>query len=140
MFTNNMFCAKSDNGADTCQGDSGGPFMCENADGAWTVSGITSWGRGCAIDGRTALEIVTHKNFLRVSWCVYKCREIPGLDHRRSKRQGQANEEASSSRWCEPRRYAGRRDSYVFLFRKRLKLFRPFFLYYLISNTLFNKR
>ncbi|CBY39572.1 unnamed protein product [Oikopleura dioica] len=51
MFTNNMFCAKSDNGADTCQGDSGGPFMCENADGAWTVSGITSWGRGCAIDG-----------------------------------------------------------------------------------------
>ena len=86
MFTNNMFCAKSDNGADTCQGDSGGPFMCENSEGAWTVSGITSWGRGCAIDGRTALEIIRNRNnLLRVPWRVHKCREIPGLDHRRPK-------------------------------------------------------
>ena len=52
MVTKNMFCATSDEGVDTCQGDSGGPFMCKNKhSGLWEISGITSWGRGCSIDG-----------------------------------------------------------------------------------------
>ena len=28
----------------TCRGDSGGPFVCQEADGKWTLQGLTSWG------------------------------------------------------------------------------------------------
>ena len=49
-LTDNMFCAKSSDGADTCAGDSGGPLLCENDRGDWTLYGITSWGLGCGAE------------------------------------------------------------------------------------------
>ncbi|XP_067419765.1 coagulation factor X [Emydura macquarii macquarii] len=52
MITENMFCAGYDNiTKDACQGDSGGPHVTKYKD-TYFVTGIVSWGEGCARKGK----------------------------------------------------------------------------------------
>ncbi|CAN0223869.1 unnamed protein product, partial [Lampetra planeri] len=49
QITNRMLCAGYPEGQiDTCKGDSGGPMVCQDSNGRWFLSGITSWGDACA--------------------------------------------------------------------------------------------
>uniref|UniRef100_UPI00398E9F02 coagulation factor IXa n=1 Tax=Pristiophorus japonicus TaxID=55135 RepID=UPI00398E9F02 len=50
--TNNMFCAGTyDAKKDACQGDSGGPHITRYKQ-TWFLTGIVSWGDGCAVSGK----------------------------------------------------------------------------------------
>uniref|UniRef100_A0A4W4FJ59 coagulation factor Xa n=1 Tax=Electrophorus electricus TaxID=8005 RepID=A0A4W4FJ59_ELEEL len=51
-ISNRMFCAGYDKETkDACQGDSGGPHVTKYKD-TWFVTGIVSWGEGCARKGK----------------------------------------------------------------------------------------
>jgi len=49
-ITDSMICAGLPTGGkDSCQGDSGGPFICRNDDGKAVLTGVVSFGIGCAL-------------------------------------------------------------------------------------------
>ncbi|XP_043192393.1 uncharacterized protein LOC122365328 [Amphibalanus amphitrite] len=51
-ITRRMVCAGyPDGGKDSCQGDSGGPMAVVSADEVYTLAGVVSFGKGCALPG-----------------------------------------------------------------------------------------
>lgn len=47
--TKRHICAAHSSGdQDACFGDSGGPLQYQSKDGKWFLSGVVSWGKGCA--------------------------------------------------------------------------------------------
>lgn len=48
--TDSMICAGGAD-KDACQGDSGGPLVCPDDQGNLYITGIVSWGVGCATEG-----------------------------------------------------------------------------------------
>ncbi|KAM4726279.1 coagulation factor IX-like [Anableps anableps] len=68
-ITRFMFCAGFADGLiDSCQGDSGGPHA-TNYKGTWFLTGIVSWGEGCAQKGKYGIYTRVSRYY---SWIVQK--------------------------------------------------------------------
>ncbi|XP_072902168.1 coagulation factor VII-like isoform X1 [Hemitrygon akajei] len=62
-ITDNMFCAGYfEASKDTCKGDSGGPHVTKYK-GTWFLTGIVSWGEGCARESKYGVYTKIHKYF-----------------------------------------------------------------------------
>ena len=64
IFPAQMICAGGELGKDGCQGDSGGPLMYNDQE-RWELTGLTSWGIGCARQGLYGVYAEVTRKFVR---------------------------------------------------------------------------
>ncbi|XP_062907307.1 coagulation factor X-like [Mobula hypostoma] len=74
----NMFCAGySDESKDSCRGDSGGPHVTKHKN-TWFLTGIVSWGEGCAQKGKYGIYTKVSKY---IKWIKYVIKEMSTYPH-----------------------------------------------------------
>ncbi|XP_051870389.1 coagulation factor X-like [Pristis pectinata] len=74
----NMFCAGYDNESkDSCQGDSGGPHVTKHKN-TWFLTGVVSWGEGCAHKGKYGIYTKVSKY---IKWLRWVMREMSVYPH-----------------------------------------------------------
>ena len=78
-LTGNMICTDAFlEKKDTCQGDSGGPLIIFDTESqSWRQVGITSWGRGCALDGFYGVYTRIQNYISFISDTICSADEIP---------------------------------------------------------------
>ena len=67
-ITSNMICAGlEEGGKDSCQGDSGGPLVCMQGDNKPVITGVVSFGIGCAFPGFPGVysKVTSHLSWIK---------------------------------------------------------------------------
>ncbi|XP_048091191.1 coagulation factor X [Alosa alosa] len=81
-ISKHMFCAGFDKESkDACQGDSGGPHVTRYKD-TWFVTGVVSWGEGCAREGKYGVYTQVSKY---IRWLNQLMSRIMNLKKRRKR-------------------------------------------------------
>lgn len=75
-ISKHMFCAGYDTvDKDACQGDSGGPHV-TNYKGTWFVTGVVSWGEGCARAGKYGVYTQVSKYIRWLKFAMYRTSKV----------------------------------------------------------------
>ncbi|KAM9020761.1 uncharacterized protein PRD47_004353 [Ara ararauna] len=84
-ITENMFCAGDLTGVkDSCKGDSGGPHATKYKN-TWFLTGIVSWGKGCAVEGSYGVYTRVSRY---IEWLKKHMLQLPSLPSRPAAARG----------------------------------------------------